>query len=363
MKSIYVSNSNWHGHLIGSSNFTSSGLGLNDRPNLEANLLFFISEKGNKSQIKELLRGVPRGAPLKKSLELRWKPKVEDEENDQAQAVLPKAFSQAIFRLSQGRPVIELTFDGRPPEGWALYPDTGSTESFYNEAAWKSDGTPEVVALKWKSDRPPSGFEVTWNGFPDRTWWPVNVDKSVSLPPPDELKDLPLSVLLNILSSARPLHQALRYWLRHKEENKNRLEHLDPHDPHKWVDTSAFLLQKTRRIGWALTALRQKLERPVTSQNALEWRLRGPVGVSAVSKAILREANSEEEKAFLMTELLLELSRVQPSTAPGCLEVSKVKKEIAGQILELKKEIMRTSRKSSPGMKKYIETAFSEVSA
>ena len=72
------------------------------------------------------------------------------------------------------------------------------------------------------------------------------------LPPPEELKHLPLDVLINILSSARPLHRVLRDYLRRRKKDGTKVDGGEIVDPHKRVDTSQFLLQRTRRISWAL---------------------------------------------------------------------------------------------------------------
>lgn len=90
---------------------------------------------------------------------------------------------------------------------------------------------------------------------------------------------------------------------------------------------SAFL-QKTYRVSTALAGLRQKLQRPSTSEASLEWRLRGPVGVSEVARAINDETRSLEEKAFLLTELAMEIGKVQPISGPGCLSTEVVQNHL-----------------------------------
>src|SRR5690606_25314209 len=110
-------------------------------------------------------------------------------------------------------------------------------------------------------------------------------------------------------------------------------------DPHKKVDTTQFLLQRTRRVSWGLAALRQRLERPVTTEECLEWRLRGPVGVKAVAQAILGGAHSEEEEVFLISELALDLARVKPQSFPGCLPPERVREALDALIKELREGI------------------------
>ena len=132
-------------------------------------------------------------------------------------------------------------------------------------------------------------------------------------------------------------------------------------DPHKRVDTSQFILQRTRRISWALNALRKRLERPVVTMEFLCWRLRGPVGVLALAKALAREANSDAEKSFLISELALELSRAKPEPMPNCLPVKKHKNEIQKVIRELKTLIPSDDFKGPENLKGYVDTVFDKV--
>ena len=128
-------------------------------------------------------------------------------------------------------------------------------------------------------------------------------------------------------------------------------------DPHERVDTSTFLLQRTRRVSWALDALRTRLERPVASGEALDWRLRGPVGVQAISRAIVKEARSAEERAFLLAELMLELARVRPSEIPGGLPLAKIKAGLREMIAELRALLAVESLPNDPAFRAYLEAA------
>ena len=162
--------------------------------------------------------------------------------------------------------------------------------------------------------------------------------------------------MIEILTSAKPLHLALQRWLtRQKGHGTDGPEVLL--DPHERVDTSTFLLQRTRRVSWALDALRTRLERPVASGEALDWRLRGPVGVQAISRAIVKEARSAEERAFLLAELMLELARVRPSEIPGGLPLAKIKAGLREMIAELRALLAVESLPNDPAFRAYLEAA------
>jgi hypothetical protein len=256
---------------------------------------------------------------------------------------------------------ITLVIAGNPPTGWELYTD-GDDQRFWGEQEWLAGGSPEEAVIDWKPSRPPSGFWVRWSGCLAAAWWPVNVVTGQVLPPPDELKQLPLEVLISILSSARPLHRVLKEFLAKREKTAGGATNGQIIDPHKRVDTSQFLLQRTRRISWALNALRARLERPVVTIEFLKWRLRGPVGVTALAEAMTREARSDEEKAFLLSELVLELARTKPEAKEGCVSPEEHKAEIRLVILELRGLAPSLGNEAPENLKHYVNTVFAEVS-
>ena len=362
MKSIWLAGGDWHGHLIGSGNFTSAGLGLGKRPNLEAGIFYIVSKSGNPAAAKLLLDGSPDGEVLDPDTEIQWLPKsIEGEdEPDESVLTLPSAFSQAIYSRKNGSTTVTLLFKGKPPGGWIVYKTPDSDDVLIGEEKWKTAGEADQVELLWEMDMAPSGIEVAWRGANGRAWWPVNVDRAASLPPPAELKDLPLDLLIGILTSARPLYQVMKEWEKKRAGKSSRIPINEIYDPHKHVDTSGFLLQKTYRVSAALMGLRQRLERPAVSTESLAWRLRGPVGVFAVAKAIEKEARSDDECAFLLAELALEVLRAEPMASAGYLPVSDVVAELKIVAGELKGMACERLSTATGTMKRYIQGALEE---
>ena len=347
--------------MIGSSNFTSAGLGIGKTQNLEANLAYAVSQ-----QSKEIARALCDAwlpaEDFPDNSEIRWTPCLDDGEDSAiaGMVLLPPFFGQASFGCDEQRQgFVDLTFNASPPKAWAIFAED-EDKPFLSEASWMTAGRPSVMRQAWERERAPSGFGVSWKGSGGSAWWPVNVVSAASLPPPAELKDLPLEVLIEILTSAKPLHQALDRWLRRRRENKSRDEGKSL-DPHKRVDTSSFLLQRTRRVSDALTALRERLEQPVVSEQALDWRLRGPVGVMALAQAVGKEARSEQERCFLLTELCLELARVRPHTSPGSLSAAHVRKSLHQLAKEIRATISADALASLPALASYTKSAFEEI--
>ena len=348
-------------YMAGSSNFTSAGTGAGTVHNLEANLAFVVGRQ-NKSSARTMLQAWLLSEEIPENVERRFEPRPDDDKADTKGGLLPSVFDQATFRCDEAQSAfVELTFnrDSTAPEGWSLYIED-KQQPFFQEAEWRGQDRPAKVSLPWSAARPPSELRVSWLSATGCAWWPVNVSDSRSLPPPAELRDLPLEVLIDILTSAKPLHQTLQEWLRRQKE---RSPHTDTAalDPLKRVDTTSFLLQRTRRVSDALTALRQRLERPVLSEQALLWRLHGPVGVMALAQALVKEAHSEQECCFLLTELCLELARVQSQTAPGTLTPEFIRTKLRETANEIRSKIPSDALADMPTLAEYIRKAFEKV--
>ncbi len=362
-KGIWLENERWTVYQIGSSNFTSAGTGLSKHGNLEANLAYVVDSNRNAKARKLLDATFPESQHVELEEGVKWKPLLGEGEDTVGEEIrLPLVFGDAVYHCDdKRRATVALSLNGKPPAGWEVIID-GDDERFFGEEQWMELGRPAECELSWKPGRPPSGFWVRWRDSGGSAWWPVNVTAGSVLPPPEELRNLPLEVLINILSSARPLHRVLRDYLRRRGREKGQNDDGPVVDPHKRVDTSQFLLQRTRRVSWALNALRERLERPVATLEFLQWRLRGPVGAMALAKALVREAKSDEEKAFLISELALELGRVNPASAPGCLPSETHISEIHEVISELRTLIPDGVSEGPENLRRYVESVFDAVS-
>ena len=359
-KYIWLQNERFVLHVMGSSNFTSAGLGVGQIKNLEANLAFAVNRK-NGPVLKAVVAACLPVEGIPDDLELCWQPRADEGEDSPLEALLlPMAFGTALLdRDADGLDWIEFSFTSKPPDGWALFAEEDA-EPFVTEAMWLMEGADNVFRVTWKRERAPSVFRVNWSGVAGYAWWPVNVVSNAALPPPCELRNLPLETLIEILTSAKPLHQSLARWLKRRSV-ATQSEETPLLDPHKRVDTSTFLLQRTRRVSWAFTALRQRLEKPVVSDQALAWRLRGPVGVHAFAQAIGKEARSESERCFLLTELCLELTRVRPQETQGSLRKNRVAEAIKMLIRELHSGIPTSAFSDQPALAAYAKAVFKEL--
>ncbi|GAC1558743.1 MAG: hypothetical protein NVS2B5_21610 [Beijerinckiaceae bacterium] len=242
--------------MLGSSNFTAAGLGLHPRHNIELNLAYLIRDRGSR-----FARLCAQSWPEEMELDgLEYVQFVSDGAIDSGDAsdtpVLPAAFGLALFCLDAAVPRLELEIGANAPAAFEVTSKEGS--SLIDIKNWLGRVQPKTIVVPWESKRPPSALEVRWQDDESREYrapWIVNVADTSALPPPDELGNLSLAELIEILTSARPLHEVVLGILKRRENNGD--SGLDVEiDPHKKVDTSRFLLRRMRRVAQALEGMR-----------------------------------------------------------------------------------------------------------
>lgn len=360
-KSIQLSNGTSILQCIGSSNFTSAGLGLGSTKNIEANVAFVLTPASTGVAYRRLEAIWPETESIPESKKLRFEAMDAAMEDEPAldQVPLPAFFVAANFQKQpDGSSAVEIVTAQNPPAQWSLALEDGSIVATDHD--WERASRPATWLIAWTRSLPPSGFNVAWGDKGAVAWLPVNLRSAGDIPPPEALRDLPLEVLLELLTSARPLYQVLGNWLTRQPGTSYGPVPVEL-DPHRRVDTSEFLLQRTRRVSRALAGLRARLERPMSSLAGLAWIVEGPVGVVALWRAINAETKHNEEKAFLLAELAMELGRVQPSTARGCLSANEVRQELLRVIGGLETEVKPLLGGLNKGMASYAKVAFTEA--
>lgn len=320
-KMLTLSHPGWVAWLVGSSNFTSAGLGLSKyRRNFEANVLYFVRADASNPLYRSIESGGLRGeSAVDPGAKVQFEPPRDREDGEGAGLPpLPAFFLDAdLLTSTDEHHELTLNFErSTAPPTWWIRRDS---VVIYHREAWLADGAPEAVRIEVpRTGPPPSVFTVEWTDAQTVRQvadWPVNVRDASALPPPAELRGLTLAALLELLSSAQPLHDAMRSWLRRQPDDDDPDGPHGPElvDPHRKVDTSGFLINRVQRACSALRHLRERLTQPVLSDAALVWRLDGPVGARAVIDAIERQCDPAlpDEWAFLLCELVGELKGVR----------------------------------------------------
>ena len=216
----------------------------------------------------------------------------------------------------------------------------------------------ETIIIPWESKRPPSSLEVRWQDTEGTEYcapWIVNVADASSLPPPEELGSLSLAELIEILTSARPLHEIMDRIFKRREEKADPTKGPEV-DPHRKVDTSQFLLRRMRRVAQALEGMRHRLQQPVSSIEALRWRLHGPIGPIALAKRLAAE--DPEGAAFMIAEVASTLCNITWQ-ASGSLRAREINPEVKALIVALR--ALASQVQAPTSLAAYVMSSFEEL--
>jgi hypothetical protein len=355
-KLLCLQSDQWSLHLIGSSNFTTAGLLADGRGNLEANLLYRVRTTDPLyDQLDAVWPELAEEAIDPDSESLIWDPEDETAEGGGDITPLPACFREVVYR--PGVPaILSVQLKAELPAEWSIRVPNGAL--LLSSSSGHGAGEHDIT---WIDTSPPFVLEVSWRDAGSE-WiasWPVNVSNPAALPPPAELRNLTLDELLEILGSSRPLSDAVVHVLRKRGRTVRGPNGVEL-DPLKRLDSPSFLLRRAKRVAAALERLRERLERPVSSRESFEWRLRGAVGPTALAERFVAEATFDGEAGFYLAELGLTLGRVDVTlAAEGGLRRDLVKASLDGVIAELRRRAMEVDAKPvAAPLDAYVSAAF-----
>jgi hypothetical protein len=333
---------------IGSSNFTCAGTGQRAHGpiNLEANVAYVLP-RATDDFAQVCSSAYPPHQPVSDDDELRFVVVTESSDDAEAGVPLPSAFGAALFRGQGDHRELALELVAAPPKG------TRVSSAFGAVALPPAAGYPCQVTVPWREARPPSCLLVHWD---DKTAiWPINVESSAALPPPEELRTLSLDELIEVLISARPVHEAVGRVVTRRAYRRRGDAQIEV-DPHRKVDTRHFLLRRMRLLSAAFEQLRARLERPIYTHEALWWRLRGPLGPMALAHRLAIE--DPASAAFQLAELALTLRDVRMEPR-GDLSRRELREAIAAVVVEL--HDLAAQHPAPANLRAYVDHAFAEL--
>jgi hypothetical protein len=315
--------------MVGSSNFTTAGMGISGhRFNIEANLLTIVDEEAfarDAGRLESLWPGMDQIVDPAKA---EWRgPDPEKEEEEQAtKQGPPKGFLAASYRAGRNRAVILLLDPPELPDDWTVSAAGRRPQKLADCAAWKASGREAVFEIEWSKPEPPEKLVVRWPGHEGLL--PLNVEDRRELPPPAELDHMTADDMLGILAASDP-SAAFRAWAKRQHRNVDEFDSdLDSAtpidlDPLRRYDIHATFLHRVRHRARVLAQLRANLERPVPGAQALDWRLRGLVGIEPLAERLVRElslSNGRSDESLLtLADFLIVLSEVNYVGVPGSL--------------------------------------------
>lgn len=313
--------------MIGSSNFTCAGMGVGQHRNAEANLLTIVVREAYGREIGQLEAIWPEMEQVANPENAEWLGAQPGREEEEQVAVppLPAGFLSATYRAGDERRIVLRLDPTQLPGKWHVDACGRDEEELLSSPIWNERGRPSVVELAWKPVQPPDKLLVRWADH--EAFLPINVEDSRKLPPPAQLEHMSADDMLWILGAADP-SVAFRAWAKQQQPSDVFDTDLDSAtpidlDPLRRYDLQATFLHRIRRRARILAQLRSNLQRPVLGRQALEWRLRGLIGVEPLADRLVREfasADGAADEALLtIADLLIVLREVDYQASDGSL--------------------------------------------
>lgn len=355
-KLILLESNDWVAALVGSSNATTAGLGLEaKRGHHELNLWIGCPAASIDAKTLRALAGA--GEPIILHDQV-WE--ALPDEDEPSGPVLPLGFVSLLLRAADP-PVAVVSLDStKLPATWAIR-DVGEA-LIADHQTWLRAGSPDVWERPLPGEHLPAYLVVGWGStaIEQQATWVANVEDRGTLPPPAELRELPAEVLLAALASTRPLPDALEHEARRYEEQSPEAGTLKD-DPLSRYDSAQSLLRRARHQSFALWHLQQRLSRPLKKVDDLCWRLRGPLGPVQIAEALVAAAGNHDavpgEPHFLIAELVLTLKAVDWSQAAGDVDRDTVDKLVAEAIADLERLRMTLPEAADPALEAYVRDA------
>lgn len=326
-KMVRLSNSNYNAVLIGSSNFTKAGMGIGGVANTEANLLYLAPREPRAREPGQLDELWPETTALVDPDRAQWlgpQQDLDEEEHASPAVVLPTGFLSVTYHAGESR-ALDLHFDiDHLPDTWSVEAHGHHARVLTDQAVHQQNGSPPTMAIPWDPPEPPEKILVRWDS--GEAFWTVNVQDAHLLPPPEALARMSADEMLRILAASDP-GTVFRAWVRRHHagdpDDELDLAELPDLDPLKRYDLQETFLRRVRARARVLAAARANLERPVWSIQALDWRLRGLIGIQALAQRMLGDlvnANSKTSEAVLaLADLLVMLDEVAYQEAEGAI--------------------------------------------
>lgn len=325
-KMLTLKGEGYTGLLIGSSNFTAAGLGIDGRFNVEANLLTVADDVEYGREVGMLDAIWPEMEEVEDPDLAEWAGSAEEDEGEADAKPVPPGFVSATFHASPPQS-LALRLDGpHLPRSWVIYAAGLQRIEVLSSESWGQRGSSAVFTFPWSGAQPPEKLLIQWDGF--EAFWPLNVDDPDALPVPAALQGMSADDMLAILAASDP-SAAVRAWARrHNDPSETFDSDLDSAgpvdlDPLRRFDIQATFLHRVRRRARTFAQMRANLQRPIWSRQGLEWRLRGMIGIDALAERLVRElamADGRADEGLLtLADFLIVLQEVKYETADGAI--------------------------------------------
>jgi hypothetical protein len=309
--------------LCGSSNFSPHGMGVGVA-NVEANLCY-LDDPDTKRNGMRLKDRLPVDWDKDFCERPNWPETAEPIEDEQAgvDRPLPTAFLWAIYNQRTAVLTVAVDPSAEFPSEWSLrWPGERSEAApplaDHRQRPWPPAEGRIVLQLSASlRGANIAGLRLAWRdeeGELQSATLPVHIESGDDLLPPEEFRSLTADVILECLLSGREPAEWVEALERRQERGQADGASREI-DSLRAVDTSSYVLYRTRRLGAALAALGQRLLRTVRTRDATSYRLRqDPLGPRMLAQALVREweaaAGQNRERADDPAVLLFSLAEI-----------------------------------------------------
>jgi hypothetical protein len=162
--------------MVGSSNFTSAGMGIGLRRNAEANLLTIVQHEAFAREGGVLEAVWPEMTQIPNPEDAEWlgaEPEHEEEEQASSRPVAP-GFLAAIYRAGARRQVVLHLEAGQLPSEWRVCATGKDTPELLTSDTWQREGRKALVEIAWDAVQPPEKLLVQWGD--NESFLPLNVE-------------------------------------------------------------------------------------------------------------------------------------------------------------------------------------------
>ena len=175
--------------------------------------------------------------------------------------------------------------------------------------------------------------------------------------------------MLYILAASDP-GAAFRAWSRQRERGEQSTDELDAAtpadlDPLRRYDLHVTFLHRVHRRAQVFARLRENLQRPVWSKQALQWRLEGFIGIKALAQRWVQELSNSSARAdetlLTLADLLIVLSEVRYQSCEGALSSEQFERVYRPFLSRLAGELDEQVRKHRDRLDKDLLGFWSQV--
>lgn len=346
-KMLAMQSNRYVGLMIGSSNFTSAGMGVGRYHNAEANLLTLAERVAYGRETANLEAVWPETTLVEKPGKAEWieaqPDQVEEEANEAVR--LPAGFLYAGYRAGKVREVVLGLEPEQIPAAWSVHSCGHDGRELLASADWLANGRPAHAVMPWEPEQPPEKLLVRWAG--KEALLPINVEDARALPLPAGLERMSADELLRILAASDP-SAAYRAWERRHRRSEDDDDDLDSAtpidlDPLRRHDLQATFLHRVRRRARVLAMMRANLQRPVWSRLALESRLRGMLGIQSLAQRWVRDfaltEGAIDEALLNLADFLIVLREVDYRPMEGAVSAAEFERTFRAFLADLAQQL------------------------